>query len=459
MVAPIGFLGMPLILSFAYRLLGSAGLNFFVPLLALLTLIPLWKSLPQKWPRAVKLMTLIVWMSFPSVILYTNRGAFPQMTQLCLMIWVWYLIAHANIEFRISYFAGRFQSGEIARIMAGFLSGFALMIRPIEAIWIIPVIILAFTLNSLSEIRNTKYEIRSILLFLIPLLLILLVGAKLGSETYGHWFVSGYQIRPEVAVALNEEVLVASTESNAVSFISVLPFGFHPKNIWWNFKNYIIWFFLPWMSLLLGSLAILYKEKFWKSRSLWPVIALAWTVLILTVFYGNGIYQDHVRLNEISIGNSFIRYILPISVVFSISAGFIFSRLWSRWSLKIFALCLAVGLTTFGLWTAIHRDDEGIAAIEQELIAYQSAREAAAKNFPKEGIILSDRSDKIFFPAHLAVSPMPDFDKITDLFVTGIKLRVYLPTQDEKGLAVWQENGFNLRPIFTTGNQTLYDVY
>ncbi len=455
LVAPVGFLGMPLILSFVYKLFGLAGVNFFVPFLALLTLFPFWKSLPKKWPQVVKLMTIIIWMSFPPVILYINRGAFPQITQLCLMIWVWFLLLKtSSITDHWPLFTHKINFS-----LAGFLSGFALMIRPIEAIWIIPVIIFAYLTNSADRNRDSKFDVRCSIMFLIPLLLILLIGAKLGADTYGRWFASGYQIRPEASTIVADEITESSAKSDAVSIFSALPFSFHPRNIWWNLKNYVIWFFLPWLSLVLGSAIILYKEKFWKSDSRWAILALAWTPAILILFYGNGIYQDHVRLNEVSIGNSFIRYILPISITFAVSAGFIFSRLWKHWSLKLFAVCITICLTLFGIFTATSRDDEGITQAEQELISYHLARDAATKNFPDDGVILSDRSDKIFFPNHLAVSPMPTFDQIFNLYAEGIKLRVFLPTQDEEGIISWQENGFNLRPVFTTGNQTLYDVY
>ncbi|MDF1496891.1 MAG: hypothetical protein P1P90_02425 [Patescibacteria group bacterium] len=463
MVAPIGFLGMPLILSFIYKLFGLIGLNFFVPFLALLTLFPLWKSLPKKWPQAVKLMTIIIWMSFPSIILYINRGAFPQTTQLCLMIWVWFLITNSKASTTTTKYYDLFVRFSLP--IAGALSGLALMIRPIEAIWILPVIILAFLSKPTNQAPHSTFDVgratsdvRRLTHFLIPLIFVLLVGAKLGADTYGKWFTSGYQIRPEVIQLATGDSSKVSAESDAVSIFSALPFSFHPRNIWWNLKNYVIWFFLPWLSLVFGSALILYKEKFWRDKSGWSILALAWTPAILVLFYGNGIYQDHVRLNEISIGNSFIRYILPISITFAVSAGFIFSRLWRHWTLKLFAVCITIGLTSFGLFTATIRDDEGISKVEQELISYQKTREAGSKNFPANGIIVSDRSDKIFFPVHLAVSPMPTTSQLQELFAQGVVMRFYLPTQDEDGLNKWSEQGFTLRPIFTTGNQTLYDT-
>lgn len=461
LVAPIGFLGMPVILSLIYKLFGLLGINFFAPLLALATLYPLWRILPKKWPKPAKLATLIIWMSFPTIILYANRGTFPQLTQLCLVIWTWFIITQTpNTEPRtpnklITKTRTRYYDliNKLNLPIAGILSALALIIRPVEAIWIIPVLIFAFIMHGKRDVG------RLALLFVVPFVLLLLIGAKLSAETYGKWFVSGYQIRPE-AVQVTENVAEAeTTQSEAVSFLDTLPFSFHPMHIWWNVKNYYFWMLLPWSVLMLGSLLIIYKEKLWKSKQLWSLLAIGWAIFAITVFYGNGIYQDHVRLNEISLGNSFLRYTLPISIAAAISAGFIFSRLWKHWSLKIFTLCITAAFASYGIWMAISGYDESLLFVEQELISYGQVREAALSDFPEEGIILSDRSDKIFFPALSSVSPMPTDEQIKDLLNDGYHLRVYLPTQDSTGLAKWDELGHPLVPVFTSGNQTLYNLY
>jgi hypothetical protein len=450
MVAPIGFLGMPFILSFIYKFFGLLGVNFFAPLLALITLFPLWRLMPKTWSSPVKLMSIIIWMSLPTIILYTNRGAFPQLTQLCLIVWTWFLIT-LPLQTKT-----RAWLNKIHLPVAGSLSAIALMIRPVEAIWILPVIVFAFLYKYNNTTQQSKVSIRNLVLFLVPFVFFLIIGAKLGADTYGKWFVSGYQIRPEVTQISEVDKIATSA---TVSFFDTLPFGFHPRNIWWNFKNYYGGLLFPWSILLFGSLLILYKEKFWKNDYLWPIIAMAWSAAVLIIFYGNGIYQDHVRLNEISIGNSFLRYTLPLTIPIALSAGFIFARLWKHWSLKILAICLTVGLSTYGIWIANGSSDESLISAEQELISYSNVRKAAAKHFPESGIVISDRSDKIFFPKYFAISPMPSTEQLIELTLEGIDIRLYLPTQDDAGIEKWRKNGFNLRSVFTTGNQTLYDVY
>ncbi|MBD3281341.1 hypothetical protein GF391_01200 [Candidatus Uhrbacteria bacterium] len=489
LVAPIGFLGMPLVLSFIYKLFGLLGLNFFAPLLALTTLYPLWRVMPKTWPKPVKFMSIIIWMSLPTVILYTNRGTFPQLTQLCLMVWAWFLLTRTSRPKLDATLAQNSEQGtpnefstktkinyrelfnKFSSPIAGILSALALIIRPVEAIWIIPVIIFAFIQRTKLGVRSSEFRVRPLLVFIIPFILILLVSAKLGADTYGKWFVSGYQIRPittnyEQRITNNDldqnkedDVGVQVAHSDSVSFFDTLPFSFHPRHIWWNIKNYYFWLLLPWTVLALGSILILTKEKVWQSENKWALAAVIWPVIATTLFYGNGIYQDHVRLNEVSLGNSFLRYTLPVSIAVALSAGYVFSKLWRPWSTKIFAVCLTAGLAVYGMWIAVAGYDESLIYIEQELYSYRQVRAAAQKDFPGHGIILSDRSDKIFFPVVSAVSPMPSHEQINILQKESPDLRLYLPTQDSQGIEDWEKQGFILRPVFTTGNQTLYDVY
>ncbi len=472
-ITPIGFLGMPFILSIIYRLTDYFGLGFFVPIFAFCTIFALWQSLPKQWSGNIKLMTVVIWMSFPTVIIYANRGVFPQMMQLCLMVWVWYFVNH--------------KYKKITYPLAGIFTGLALAIRPLEAIWIIPVIIFAFFHRYNYSIADTKLipsktrtltpnkstsaniqhslsniqRIGDAILFIVPLILLLLFFAKLGADTYGKWLVSGYQIRPEVGMeaisdVVNENQL--SSYGRSVDLLESLPFGIHPRNIIWNIKNYFGIMLWPWMLVMLIVLYFLYKDKFWKTTNKWGVLALAWSFLTLIIFYGNGIYQDHIIINQVSIGNSFLRYTLPTSIVFSLALGYLFSKMIRLWTLKTLGYCLAICLILFGIWSAVSRDDEGIFANENELLTYQQIRLSAFKSIGQNVVIASDRSDKIFFPYWLSVSPMPNKTQITELLSAGAEVAIFQTTQDEKGIADWQSYNLNLIPSFTINNQTMYHV-
>lgn len=187
-------------------------------------------------------------------------------------------------------------------------------------------------------------------------------------------------------------------------------------------------------------------------------VALAWTSIFVLFFYGNGLYQDYFVPNRVSLGNSFLRYTLPLSIVLAIAAGYVMAKLWKHWSLKALAICLAVGLIAFGQWTATVRDDEGVVAVEQELVRYSQIKNKTLTLQVHMDAILSERSDKIFFPAFMTVSPMPDKQSIKQLIDTGKIIGLFIRTQDQKGLDEWRAAGLPLSYQFTSGNESLYII-
>jgi len=458
-MVPIGFLGMPLILALFAKLFGIYGVLLFTPFLVMATLWALYKSLPKDWSETVKLLCLAIWLSFPTVILYSNRSAFAQLVVVCLAIWIWWLLN----PLRFSLTKGDFNY--LAIITAGILCGLVGIIRPVELIWVLPVAACSYFVQrtTYNVHRTTWYVIRSCLFFVVPFVLICLIGAIVGYKTYGQWFVSGYQIRtPVISVAQDAPAVRDVKDVAAVSVLDVLPFEFHPRNILWNMKNYYGIFLWPWTLVLVIALGLwiydLKKQKTLLPKGAWGIFALAWTATFVLFFYGNGLYQDYFVPNRVSLGNSFLRYTLPLSVVLSISAGYVMVKLWKHWSLKALAVCLAVGLIAFGQWTATVRDDEGVVAVEQELARYSQIKNKMLTLQVRMDAILSERSDKIFFPEFMAVSPMPDKQSIKQLVDAGKVVGIFIRTQDQAGLADWKTAGLPLGYQFTSGNESLYII-
>lgn len=455
-IVPIGFLGMPLVLAIAFKIFGVYGLLFLTALVALATLWPLWASLPKKWNEGAKWSVLLAWVSFPTVIIYANRGAFGNLFLTCLAIWIWWLLTYVKTIWRWP--------------VAGILLGLAMMIRPPEAIWLLPMVVFAVLSRSpLPPLLRGGFKTSHTVLFLIPLIITLAFGAALGFQTYEKLFVSGYQIRITKEVrstgygvqqdgsdVLRTSYSVQSPE--AVSVFKIVSIGLHPRNIAWNVWQYIIILFWPWTLVCIVATIIAIRDKIWQKQEWWVTAAFVWTTTWLIIFYGNGVYQDHVGVNVASMGNSFLRYLLPLSVVAAVSAGYVFERLWKNWSLKILGVCMVILLVGLGQWYAIYKDDEGIAANEKELVRYAEIRDEARAWLDPATVVVSDRSDKVFFPIFQSVSPLPDDNKLKDLIESGYSVALFLQTQTDDRLAQWQDRGFDLSPAFSNGNQTMYNV-
>ena len=443
-IVPVGFLGMSFVLALGYKLFGLLGILFFTPLLALITLFPLYKILPKSWSKEVKIFTLFIWMTFPAVIIYANRGAFAQLPITCLAIWIWWLVTSKKAWFKF--------------ILAGLLLGLIALIRPPEVIWAIPLTLAAFVYSQ-DRFSLKKIDKKAVLFILVPFLVIISMGALFGYQTYGKWFVSGYQMRPIVITDQNTaDNTMTSGITNTASILDILPFSFHPRNILWNVKYYIVVLFWPWFISGLAGIFLLYKQKIWQTKTLIPILALLWACIYLIGFYGNGIYQDHVIVNHVSMGNSFLRYVLPLSVILTLCIGVLLDALWKKWTLKIFAVCLTIVLLLTGIWQAYAKDDEGVLENQRQIIRYNEIRNQAAQYATPDTYILSDRSDKIFFPYFNAVSPLPAEKDIYEFIKSGNKVQLYLTTQDEVGIIKWLDAGLRITPLFSNDNQTMYDV-
>ena len=115
-----------------------------------------------------------------------------------------------------------------------------------------------------------------------------------------------------------------------------------------------------------------------------------------------------------TIANSFLRYFLPIGPL----CGWAFAFLWRRFAAvpqwRTLGIVLAIFLSVFGVYRAYFADDEGIWPTQQAVAEYTTIRTAAGRWFGPGDVILSDRSDKIFFPSFRAVSPVPPIEAMTN---------------------------------------------
>jgi 4-amino-4-deoxy-L-arabinose transferase-like glycosyltransferase len=437
-VVLVGFLGMPLVLALVYKLIGIYGILFFSAFFATITLWALWRCLPKDWPGGIKWIVLLVWISFPTVIIYANRGSFSNLFITCLAVWLWWLLAEAK--------------GKWSWPVAGAVLGLACMTRPTEVVWLLPLAFFAIFYRRSPSLR-VKEGWKEYSLMIVAFLAIVGVGAYLGHQTYGSWFLSGYQIRPD----FNQYALSPGGQGS-VSVIKALPFSIHPRAILWNAYHYLGGVLWPWLLAVLLAGYFCFKEKIWRKSERWIIAAFGWTSAWLVAFYGNGVYQDHVGVNVASMGNSYLRYLLPLSVLAAVATGYAVIRLWKFWSLRFLALAMVLALVVVGQWSALARDDEGMLANQIELSRYALIRDQARSMLEPNTIVLSDRSDKIFFPVFSAASPIPEDRIIQGIKDAGYKLALFLPTQKAEDEQAWSDRGFKLKFLFTNGNQSLYHL-
>lgn len=432
-MVPVGFLGVPFALGVIRKLFGEWGMVLAVPLLALSAAYPLWRIM-RKLGLLPQIITVTTWLTFPTIILYANRAFFPNMPVVALMVWAVYLVWSARTVRRFAF--------------SGFLFGLAAAMRPVELFWMIPWVIAGWMLRSEPRRAMTAHVSAFIFGAVVPTFAAVFVAWR----TYGTPFAVGYFLRDPVAVSIG----AAQGSSSPTSILSRWPFGFHPRNVWFNVKAYFFGFWAPWSIAAIATFFLYWKER--DRRTL--LLVSLWTFVAGILVYGQAIYQDHVGVNVASTGNSFLRYLLPLAPLFALAAGGLSAKLFQELphrSAWLGSLLFAVTLAGCGITIGFFLDGESVFPAATEVQRYLAIKHAATERLQPQTIILSERSDKIFFPAFRVASPLPEKRQIRELVETAPTIVAFFSTTlDERGERPWRAAGLDLHPVFSNQNQTMY---
>ncbi|MBP9709981.1 hypothetical protein KBD61_03075 [Patescibacteria group bacterium] len=394
-LVPVGFLGWPLVLSPWVALFGRSVLPWMAWVWFLSGLYPFYRLLRQRFSCHSAAVGVLIMAATPMVLLYANRALFPNPAILSAFLWSLWVLDLTKRQVRYSF-------------LAGILMGVTAIIRPIELIWILP-----WWIWKLSELPRTK---RYFLPFCLTALGVFILFFALNQSVYGHWWRVGYWIGDNLP--LNTKMVLSDSP---ITIKRIFPFGIHPRAIWWNLQSFTQAFLWPFW-LLLGTALASYLSTFKRNRVSYkqalstPLLWIsAWTVFSLLIVYGSGVYQDHVRPGAVTVGNSFLRYLLPLAPLIGVAVAYLFEAYRGRKEFAWLASLLVISLCGFGIYAVTLKDDEGVVATRTELIRYADIHEQALALFPKGSVIISDRSDKVFSSSFRAVSPRPSLEEIARL--------------------------------------------
>lgn len=292
------------------------------------------------------------------------------------------------------------------------------------------------------------------------ILLISLFGYVLGLMTYD--FQQGYA--PRIGYHLTDELVNGSSIVDRGSLIfddprstiDLLPFGFHPRVVWENVRLFLFQYFGIWFGAALAGLILFLLSRPWKKDIVVFLGLIAWTSSVLLFIYGQSLYGDNIRGN-ISLGNSFLRYLLPLVPFISLGIALLLERLWSlKERGKVIGPVFTAFFIILGLLTAFYRDEEGLSQTRYELARYERIHQAALNEVPAGSIIISERSDKIFASGpYVAVSPMPSGETIDALLDASPGLYQFHRLFSDDELIMMP---FIPTLIFEEGNEGLYQL-
>ena len=462
-IVPVGFIGWPWILSVFMIITGTAITKWLSIGIAASSVPVLYLLLRKRFSRPASLLATLTLFSYPAFFLYLNRSLFPNPAILAATLWLTFFLQAKELSNTKSDQQKIYQN-YWRELAIGILFAAICAIRPIELFWILP------WLGAVAYAERLRPTRNQLIAFALGFGAILLPVWILAWRTYGAPWDVGYFLRDNSAPI---SVGVGGSEGAGSSVVRLLAFGFHPRNIWWNLRSFGFGFALPWAALLVGVAALYLKpwvEVCWKyRRKLKTVlrelalpdhgfIAAILGLGLLAAYYGNGLYLDHVRIGAVTVGNSYLRYLLPVAAVSGWAVAWLYDQVEKARSQKI-VLALVLALCGFGLYRGAFGDDESVLAVIQSTRLNDQTRVKTEQVIPTGSIIFSDRSDKIFFPAYKAVSPMPLLPEISRLLkITEVPAAFYSRPLNQKQRDEWRAQGLQLEELFAFDRHVLYRI-
>ncbi|MEK7529989.1 MAG: hypothetical protein AAB570_03640, partial [Patescibacteria group bacterium] len=317
MYVPSSWVGLPFIL----RQLVVLGVPFFVSILLIPALavaaVASWKGIVARvcgrsdvgWVAAFLLALHPGWWH------YTLRGLHPNVPFVSLLlcgVWCW-MKSHETK--RPWILAG----------IGGMLFGIAIFLRAIESVLLIPLLFVALIFVWIRASRPVRASLKmpiasAVVGFLLPLILMGFVHEHI----YGSPFASGYNRASDPIPGLAVDVSITPKTAWLTRVPTVLfPFGVHELNTLRNVWKFHVIFFWPWMLLFLFGVGWLFMEKNRGVRNLKPIFWIgAIVAMYLLVEYGSWEFHDNPDTHAVTIGTSYLRYWLPISVWMTLFASY-----------------------------------------------------------------------------------------------------------------------------------------
>ena len=455
-IVPRSFLGLTALYGAMGSLTSVQVIPYLTPLLALVALLAWWDIVRVLFRSddLADLSTLFV-MVHPAFWHYSARTMMHNVPFVALLIiGAWFLIR-------------RPKQWWVNALVGGFFIGLALAFRTSELLWVGGGLFAV-----LAAQASTKRDWVTVPIVAIGLGVALLPFAFLNQQTYGDALTTGYTVQAPIDQAVNAyegDVEVATAFEGVLGVL--FPFGIHEKAILRHVWQYGFLLY-PWMSLLavIGlvlSLASVQKKKQQEPWYPFAVVTLCLAVW-LAIVYGSWSFHDNPDPNIISVGNSYVRYWLPLFVlssVFAAQAVFWLAKYVVHKRIRKAFVVFVVGACVLASAQLVVHDDDGFVATRHALQSFAAKRLLILDQTEEDAVIIVDRADKYLFPDRRVVVPlrdertyaaMPNLVDQAPLYYFGITFPMadidYL-NEEKLGNA-----GLAIEAVMTIDEETLYRI-
>ncbi|HAL50396.1 MAG: hypothetical protein UU40_C0003G0049 [Candidatus Uhrbacteria bacterium GW2011_GWD2_41_121] len=464
-IVPVSFLGLSVLSGLFAFIFGSWSISLVTPLLAVLAIFA-WKQILYRLTENERLSDFgaLLLMIHPAFWYYTGRTMMHNVGFVALLLLALYFIVCQPIK------ANWQKTVILDEFLAGLMLGLAISFRASEAVWV-GVLVVGFLFWQRKEL-----VLKNVFVFLISAVLILLPFLALNKVLYGSMLETGYTVADQ---SQTEAPLLPKEESGVVAYqdsnidkswpapLNVLfPFGIHEMNILRNVWQYGFLLY-PWMSILsILGIIFVFKDKGWR-----PLLIITFGLSIWLAFvYGSWKFTDNPDASILTLGNSYVRYWLPLFVLGSLFAGIAVDKIgaWLKrrdfpfadfgpWLIIFLVFLFSVRLVIWG--------NDGFIQTHDNLESFTEKKQIVLEQTPPDCIIIVDMADKYIFPDRSVITPLrdenvyqaiPEILDQTSMFYFGITL----PKTDIEHLqsVVFAENDIQFRKIATVGDESLYAI-
>jgi hypothetical protein len=441
-LVPISFPGFIVLVAFFSKILlmflGPGWFNLvavsFTPLIAVLTPLFFYGFLRRIFAKPVAALSAMGLFVLPAWHYYASRPFQHNVLFVCFVVLVFYCFS--------VFWERRDQKNKIGLAFAiGLFFGLAVYVRPSETAWLTGLFIV------LMVVTRKAWHLREYLALGSAVAVAVIIFLATQTAFYGQPFGSGY-VRP---TPTGEAGLVSAGPQGIPMVQAIfLPFGFHPRVMWFNFLGYFVklsglWTLLAFVGFFTWLITSIRRPNLefgiwnleFKQRLYFVLFGLV--ALYLLAFYGSWLFFDNL-VNQFSIGSSHARYFLPIYVFALPLVAWFFVWLWRRgWILKIAAVTLAITLLVFSS-LAVFTPLEGLAKIKNTLTDYRDWQNRIYELTPANAVILTRYADKYVFPGRKVITGWQEPEQIQALgALVKANHPVYLydlklPVETEKSL-------------------------
>lgn len=419
-LVPGSFLGLPAIYGALAALLGTWSIPLVTPFVAALALFAWYGTVKRVFDREIALLSAVLLAVHPAWWYYSARSLMHNVLFAALLVFAaYFLVARPSRGRRLP---------DADLLLSGMMVGLALFVRTSEAGWI------AIAGIAAAVLFRKRISWRSVALFVCSALLALAPMFFLNRATYGSPFATGYTVQANAVVEVpGDEPHTPSLHDSTTSSLSLFfPFGLSAKDTAKNVLAYGTG--LTWWMTLLTAIGI---PLAWPSRSI-PAEArptrrayllfAGVATLYLAFLYGSWTFFDNPDKTQITIGNSHMRYWLPVFVLSTPLAAFAI-RWISRRAFTDLARRLAVGIlvlacVALSVRVTFFSPQDGLVRAAEELEQSRDIRDRVLSLVEEDAVIVVDRADKLFFPHRRVLYPLRD--EATYALMPRIVLRVPL---------------------------------